>query len=116
MREFSYINISYVLFLIWSLIISLISLDPSLALSWWKNYFIGFLMFNYALITFNSEREVKNFIIMIILWGVILAIIIYVILFSLGDIKISVIKLFFTKNLLATSWGKSNYLATFFVL
>jgi len=73
-------------------------------------------MVNYALITFNSEREIKNFIIMIILWGVILAIIIYVILFSLGNIKISLIKLFFTKNLLATSWGKSNYLATFFVL
>jgi O-antigen ligase len=116
LKEFFYINVLYFLFLVWSLIVSLISVDSASAIAWWKNYFIGFLMFNYVLIVFNKKEGIKNYILLIVLWGLILSLIIFGILLSLGDLELSVVKLFLRKNLLYTSWGKSNYLATFFVL
>lgn len=110
------LKLFYVLFLAWGLFSVYISVDQMLAIAYWRNYLAGFIILSFSLFVLKDVQDVKKLLNIIILWGVILAIIEFSILISLGGITAGLMKIFFTKNLLATSWGKSNYLATFFVL
>ncbi|HET53680.1 MAG TPA: O-antigen ligase family protein [Ignavibacteria bacterium] len=102
-------------FLIWSLFSVYIAIDKTLAIGYWRNYFAGFITFVYALKFVNTKKQIKIFLSVLIIWGVILSFIELYILFSLGNVATAMVKLFMSKNLLATSWGRSNYLASFHV-
>ncbi|MCK9281425.1 MAG: O-antigen ligase family protein [Melioribacteraceae bacterium] len=106
----------YGIYLIWSLMTVFIAVDTTLALAYWRNYFAGFILFAYSLLTIKSANQIKLSIILLITWGIVLAILEFSVIITLGGTSEGLMKLFFTKNLLATSWGKSNYLAAFYVL
>lgn len=104
------------IYLLWSLMTVFIAVDFTLALAYWRNYFAGFILFLFSLLVVRSAKQVKLSIILLITWGIILALLEFSVIITLGGTSEGLMKLFFTKNLLATSWGKSNYLAAFYVL
>lgn len=114
--KFEKINLYWLLFLFWSLVIVIVAINKPRALFVWKNYFAGFFVFTYLMIFIKDGKNVRLLLYSIILWGLILAIIEFKILLDIGGFSTGIIGLFLKKNLLATSWGRSNYLATFFVL
>lgn len=104
-------------FLIWSLPVGLfIALEKMRILVFWKNYFAGFFTLILAYYAIQNKTQLKSLVIGIIIWGFILALIEFNILMQLGGFSSGVIGLYFTKNLFAVSWGRSNYLASFFVV
>ncbi|MFA3784106.1 O-antigen ligase family protein [Melioribacteraceae bacterium 4301-Me] len=115
-QDFVLIKVLFVAFLIWSLFTSLNAVNKSLSLLYWRNYFAGIIVFSFALFVLNDYRKVKTFMIFLTVWGIILALIELYVFSTLGGFPAAFVKVIFRKNLLATSWGKSNYLATFYVL
>ncbi len=104
-------------FLLWSLPVGLaVATEKLNILIFWKIYFAGFfaLILNYFAI--NNKQQLKSVIFGLIIWGLILSLIEVNVLIELGGVKSGLIGLFFRKNLLDVGWGRSNYLASFFVL
>ena len=114
--RYNFMKYSYLSFLIWALLFVYWAADKNLAITYWRNYFAGFIVFMFAIVSIERPKQIKTFLVVLVLWGVILSLIEYYILFSLGGIPEGLVKLFIHKNALATSWGKSNYLSTFHVL
>lgn len=110
------INLYFLVFLFWSLVIVLIAINKPRALFVWKSYFAGFFVFTYLMFFLKDGKNVRWLLYSIILWGLVLSIIQFKILLDIGGFSTGILGLFLKKNLLATSWGRSNYLATFFVL
>lgn len=115
-KNFLLLKASFFLFMMWGIFTITIAVDTKLALGYWRNFFGGFVLFCFALYTIKTGEEIKYFIITLIVWGIILAFIEFFILYTIGGTSAGLMKLFLTKNLLATSWGRSNYLAAFYVL
>lgn len=114
--RFTIYSLFWIPFLIWGLFSILISYDKFRALLIWRSYFAGFISFSFAFFVIQRKSQINILLISLITWGTILALIEFYILIQLGGLSSGIIGIFFRKNLLATSWGKSNYLATFFVL
>jgi O-antigen ligase len=104
-------------FLIWSLLIGLlVAIDKFRVITYWKNYFAGFFTFSLAYYSIRNKSSLKSIIIGLITWGLVLSLIEIKILFDLGGFTIGIVGLFLKKNLLTVGWGRSNYLAAFFVI
>jgi len=104
-------------FFVWTLPTGLfVALEKLRILVFWKNYFAGY--FSLILVYYAVENKIhlKSLIIGLIIWGFILALIEFNILMQLGGFSSGVVGLYFKKNLFSVSWGRSNYLASFFVL
>lgn len=114
--EYKVIIIIFLLFLIWTFFTAMISINKSVSLAYWRNYFSGFIIFTFTTYILEKTGKTRAFIVSLILWGFILALIEFYILYTLGGINVGLVRLFLRKNLLAISWGRSNYLATFYVL
>ncbi|MBU2445569.1 MAG: O-antigen ligase family protein [Bacteroidetes bacterium] len=104
------------IFLVWGLLSFLVAVDKLRTLLIWKSYFYGLIFFLFTYRFTRSLSDIKTTIRMLILFGVVLSLIEFSIIIELGGLTRGIVGLFFKKNLLATSWGKSNYLATFYVL
>lgn len=103
-------------FLIWALLIGLVvGIDKLKIISFWKNYFLGFLVFAIALLYIKTPKQVEYLIKSLIVWGVILAILEIKVIIESGSFFAGLVGLYLHKNLLSVGWGKSNYLAAFFV-
>jgi len=103
-------------FLIWSWLGLFVAIDKFRVIAYWKNYFAGFFTFCLAYHTITKPQHIKSFLIGIVLWGLSLALIEFKVIAELGGFEIGIVGLFLKKNLLAIVWGKSNYIAAFFVL
>lgn len=104
-------------FLIWGFLSFFIAIEKFRAIAMWKNYFAGFVTLSFTFFVIKNKIHVKSVLVGIIIWGVLLSIIEFKILMvDLGGLAGGIVGLYFKKNLLATSWGRSNYLATFFVM
>lgn len=104
-------------FLIWSLLSGLAEgVEKLRILVFWKNYFAGFFALSYTYYAIKNKLNLKSVVIGIIVWGLFLSLIEIKILIELGGFTTGILGLFFKKNLLSVGWGKSNYLAAFFVL
>lgn len=104
-------------FLFWSLTIGLlISVDKFRIISFWKNFFAGYFVFATVLLFVNNKKQLINLLRAIILWGVTLALLEIKVIVELGGLAAGIVGLFLHKNLLSVGWGKSNYLAAFFVV
>lgn len=114
--RFSILSLLWIPFLIWGLISPIIAYDKFRALLIWRSYFAGFISFSFAYYIIQKKSHINALLVALISWGLTLAIIEFYILIDLGGLSSGIIGIFLKKNLLATSWGKSNYLATFFVL
>jgi len=111
----SKITLLFFAFLVWGLLSFFLDTDKLRVLLSWKSYFAGFVCFIFAYNVFIKPAHIKEYIFVLIFWGVLLSIIEFYITFQLGGISIGLVGLFLKKNLLTTSWGRSNYLATFYV-
>ncbi|MBK7630775.1 MAG: O-antigen ligase family protein [Ignavibacteriales bacterium] len=104
-------------FFVWTLPIGLfVVLEKLRILVFWKNYFAGFFSLVLVYYLIQNKTQLKSLIIGVIIWGLILALIEFNILMQLGGFSSGVVGLYFKKNLFSVSWGRSNYLASFFVL
>ena len=103
-------------FVIWGLLSFIVSVDKLRALLIWRNYFAGLITFTFAFLIIKNKFELEKLIFAVILWAAILSVIEFYIIYNLGGFSVGIIGVFFRKNLIATSWGKSNYLATFYVI
>jgi len=104
-------------FLVWTLPTGLlVAVEKLRILIFWKNYFAGFFALILAYYAIKNAVHVRSLIIGLIIWGLLLALIEFKVLFDLGGFTSGIIGLYFKKNLLAITWGRSNYLASFFVL
>jgi|GEM_PF-1766722 len=104
-------------FFVWTLPTGLfVALEKLRILVFWKNYFAGFFSLVLVYYAIQNKYHLKSLIIGIIVWGLILALIEFNILMQLGGFSSGVVGLYFKKNLFAVSWGRSNYLAAFFVV
>ena len=107
----------WVFFLIWSLLIGLfIALDKYRFLTYWKNYLAGFFIFSLIYYSIEDKIQLKSVIISLIIWGLLLSLIELKVMLELGGFTVGLVGLFFKKNLLTLGWGRSNYLAAFFVI
>ncbi len=104
------------IFLIWGLLSFFTAVDKLRMLLIWKSYFYGLIYFLFAYWFIKTPKEIRSTIFAFIIFGVVLAFIEFSIVINLGGLRQGLVGLFLRKNLLATSWGKSNYLATFYVL
>jgi O-antigen ligase len=64
----------------------------------------------------QTEADVKKIYVALLWWGIILSLMELYQLFNYGGLTLGMINVFLQKNLVATSWGRSNYLAAFDVL
>lgn len=104
-------------FFVWTLPTGLfIALEKMRILVFWKNYFAGFFSLILVYYAIQNKIHLKSLIIGFIIWGLILALIEFNILMQIGGFSSGVVGIYFKKNLFAVSWGRSNYLASFFVL
>lgn len=104
-------------FLVWSLLTGLfVAIDPFRVASFWKNYFAGFFVFTLTYYSVTNRIQIKHLFSGIIIWGILLALIEFKVVWELGGLKQGLIGLFLRKNLLTLGWGRSNFLAAFFVL
>lgn len=115
-KTYSLLKTLFLLFLLWSLFVVMVANNKSLAIAYWRNYLAGFVLLIFALSVIKDYMQINKFLLSIILWGLFLSIIEFYIVLSLGSLSSALAKLFITKNLLATTWGRSNYLAAFHVL
>ncbi|MCK9424695.1 MAG: O-antigen ligase family protein [Ignavibacteriaceae bacterium] len=111
----SKITLLFFAFLLWGLLSFFLDTDKLRVLLSWKSYFAGFVCFLFAYNVLETHGQLIRYLILLILWGIILSIIEFYITLELGGIRSGLVGLFLKKNLLATSWGRSNYLATFYV-
>ncbi len=112
--SYTTLSLYWVPFLIWGLLSFLISVDKFRALLIWKSYFAGFISFTFAYFAIQKGKHVKIIFASFIIWGILLASIEFFVLMQLGGLGHGLVDIFFKKNLVATSWGRSNYLATFY--
>ncbi len=104
-------------FLIWALVIGLlVSIDKIKVLSYWKNYLVGFFAFITTYIYMIESKNAKKILISLIFWAILLVFIELKVLLESGSLTTGLIGLYFYKNLLDIGWGRSNYIATFFVV
>jgi len=104
-------------YLIWGIVIGLlIGIDKLRILSYWKNYFSGFFALSLTYYAIQNKAHLKSMLICIVIWGLLLSLIEIKVLFELGGFTVGIVGLFFKKNLLTVGWGRSNYLAAFFVI
>lgn len=116
LRKDSDFIIIWLPFLVWSLVIGLIiGVDKFRILSYWKNYFAGFFIFFVTYYMINKSH-VKFLVLSLILWGLLLSFIEMKIFLEMGGLAKGLLGLIFKKNLLTVGWGKSNYVAAFFVI
>jgi putative inorganic carbon (hco3(-)) transporter len=115
-KKYHLIAIFLSIFLVWGCLSFFIAVDKLRFLLIWKSYFYGLIFFLFTYWFVKTPKEIKTTLIIFILFGIILAFIEFSIVIDLGGLQQGLIGLFIKKNLLATSWGKSNYLATFYVL
>ena len=109
--------IFWIPFLLWSLPVGLlVAVEKLRILVFWKNYFAGFFTFLLVYYSVKNKTQLKSLIFALIIWGLFLSLIEFKILLDLGGFTSGIIGLYFKKNLLAVSWGRSNYLASFFVI
>lgn len=114
---FNKLIIAWIPFLVWGLLIGLlVAIDKFRVITYWKNYFAGFFSLSLAYYSIKNKSHIKSILVGIIIWGMILSLIEIKILFDLGGFTIGIVGLFLKKNLLTVGWGKSNYLAAFFVI
>ncbi|MBT8377874.1 MAG: O-antigen ligase family protein [Ignavibacteria bacterium] len=107
----------WALFLFWTLPIGLVvAIEKLRIFAFWKNYFVGFFIFALVYYTIDKRIQIKALIIGLIVWGLSLAIIEFKVLIDLGGFSAGIVGLYLKKNLLSITWGRSNYLASFFVL
>lgn len=104
------------LFLVWSMFSTMMAPNKPLAIAYWRNYLGGYTILFFGLFFIKNALQIRFMLLTFVLWGVILAAIIFSIILTIGDFSTAVVQLFLYKNLLATSWGRSNYLAAFYVL
>lgn len=114
--EIPYLILLWLPFLAWAMLGLLISVDKLRVLTYWKNYFAGFFVFTLTYYVIKNKFHLKTLFVTIILWGVLLSLIEIKVLLELGGFTTGIIGLFLRKNLLTVGWGKSNYLAAFFVV
>jgi len=104
-------------FLIWSLLIGLIiGIDKLRIIAFWKNYFAGFLTLFVVMNFLVEDKEVKLLLRSIIFWAVGLALLEIKVILDAGGLVSGFVGLFIYKNLMNIGWGRSNYLAAFFVV
>lgn len=104
-------------FLIWSLLVGLIiGVDKLRIISFWKNYLAGFITLFVLIHYLKNSLSVKTIINAIIIWGVALSFLEFKVIFDAGSITSGIVGLFLYKNLLNIGWGRSNYLAAFFIV
>lgn len=104
-------------FLLWSLIIGLIvGVDKLRIVTYWKNYFAGFVTLFVLLHYLHNSSDIKSIINSIIIWGVGLVFLEVKVILDAGGLVAGIVGLFLYKNLLNIGWGKSNYIAAFFVI
>ncbi|MBM4175168.1 MAG: hypothetical protein FJ213_03195 [Ignavibacteria bacterium] len=115
-KNWHFFSTLLLIFLAWGLLSFFIAVDKLRTLLIWKSYFYGLVFFLFTYRFTKSLSDIKTTIRMLILFGVILSAIEFSIIIELGGLARGIVGLFLKKNLLATSWGKSNYLATFYVL
>jgi O-antigen ligase len=114
--QYNVIKLFYSVFLIWSLFTVLVAVNKILVVAYWRNYFGGFIIFLFGISFIENFKQIKIFFFTLIIWGMILALIEFNIFLSLGGIQTGLVKIFLNKNLISVSWGRSNYLAAFYVL
>lgn len=104
-------------FFVWTLPTGLfVALEKMRILVFWKNYFAGFFSLILVYYAVQNKLHLKSLIVGFIVWGFILALIEFNILMQIGGFSSGAVGLYFKKNLFAVSWGRSNYLASFFVV
>lgn len=104
-------------FLLWSLIIGLIvGVDKLRIVTYWKNYLAGFITLFVLLHYLHNSSDIKAIIKSIIIWGVCLVFLEIKVILEAGGLVAGIVGLFLYKNLLNIGWGKSNYIAAFFVV
>ena len=104
-------------FLLWILTTGLlVGEDKFRVISHFKNYYGGFFAFSLTYYAIKNKFHLKSLLIGIIIWGLLLSLFEIRILFDLGGFAIGIVGLFLKKNLLTLGWGRSNYLAAFFVV
>ncbi|MEP0862081.1 MAG: O-antigen ligase family protein [Ignavibacterium sp.] len=104
-------------FLIWSLVVGLIvGIDKLRIVSFWKNFMVGLISFSILLIYLNNSKSTRTLFRFIILWGVGLTLLEFKVILDAGGFVSGIIGLFLYKNLLSVGWGKSNYIAAFYVV
>jgi O-antigen ligase len=66
----------------------------------------------------KTKSDVYRFVVLLMIWSVVLSSLEYFSLFSHAGFSLNVMKsfVFQDKNIIATTWGKSNYLAAFWVV
>lgn len=106
----------FVPFLIWALFGFLVSSNGLRVLSVWQSYFAGMVMFVFSYNAISNKKQIQNLIVSFIVWGVVQSLIEFWVLFQLGGLQSGMVGLLLQKNLMITSYGRSNYLASFFVL
>ena len=102
--------------MVWGIISFLVAKDTFRTFSIWRNYFYGLITYLFTYRYINSAINIRKTIIALIVFALLLGLIEIRILIELGGLSTGLVGLFLKKNLMATSWGKSNYLATFYVL
>lgn len=115
-EKYKFLIFFSVLFLVWSMFSTMMAPNKSLAIAYWRNYLGGYTLLFFGLLFIKNAIQIRFMLLTFVAWGVILAIIIFSIILTIGDFSTAVVQLFLYKNLLATSWGRSNYLAAFYVL
>ena len=111
------LTLIWIPFLVWSLLTGLlISIDKLRIFAYWKNYFAGFFVFSLSYYTIKNKFQLRSIIMGIIIWGVLLSILELKVVIELGGFTTGIVGLFLKKNLLTLGWGRSNYLAAFFVI
>ncbi|MDR3626869.1 MAG: O-antigen ligase family protein, partial [Ignavibacteriaceae bacterium] len=116
-QKFPSFIVSWIPFLLWALLVGLIiAIDRIKIISYWKDYYAGFLALCITFYSIKNKTQLKSLIYGIIIWGLILSFIEIKILVDLGGFATGFVALFIRKNLLSVGWGKSNYLASFYVI
>lgn len=115
--QVSVIGFVWILFLIYSLSTGLlVSLDKYRMLTFWKNYFIGYLVFLYVINFTPGKHFLLKYAYSLIVWGVCLVCVQILVLNELGGFDTGILGLVLKKNLMNIGWGRSNYISAFFVL
>jgi len=115
-KSWNFISALLSFFVIWGLLSFIIAVDKLRTLYIWKSYLYGLFVFLFSYKFIKTPTDIKNTITALVLFGITLALIEIKIVVEMGGLATGLVGLFLRKNLLATSWGKSNYLATFYVL
>lgn len=111
------IILSWLPFLIWGLVIGLlVAVDKFRIISYWKNYFAGFFVFGLTYFSISNKSKLRYTIVSVIVWGFLLSMIEMKVFIEIGGFAKGFLGLFLKKNLLDVGWGKSNYIAAFFVV